>query len=192
MPGHKFDPDKAYVLDNPIRKLILSPEKVLKSIKPLSEDTWADIGCGNGYFTIPFAKLVRKIYALDISPKMIDKLTQKMRNPKIQNIEAVKSGENSIPLRSESIDGVFMAFVAHELNEPSRYVLEVAKILKPGGRLVIVEYAKVPSWGPPLNHRLAPEDMERWAKNVGLNKSNAWQWSRSIIGWEYTKSTGRS
>lgn len=185
MAGHKFNPDKAKHLNNPIRRFIMPPEKVFKEIQPAKTDTWADIGCGTGYFTIPLAGQVERVYALDISSEMLTALRVGLAKRQINNVELRQSQESVISLENSSVNGVLLAFVAHELDEPGKFLREVARILKPGGRVVIAEYAKVCSFGPPLSHRLAPEQVDRWAFDAGLQKGRSWRWSRAFVGWEY-------
>lgn len=187
MTGHKYDVSKAKRLESPIRRLFLPSNKVLNDINPKTSEVWADIGCGTGYFTIPLASLARKVYALDISKEMLATLKQHLISLSISNVDLMLSQESILPLEDNSVDGVFLAFVAHEVDKPNDFFSEVKRILKHGGRLTIVEFAKVLSFGPPLNHRLSPSQMDTWASNVGLIKGNTWKWSRSVVGWEYLK-----
>lgn len=188
MAGHKCDESKLKHLDNPIRRILLPSTKILNDIKPKNNEVWADIGCGTGHFTIPLAGLCKKVYALDISITMLDMLRKNLNSKGVDNIELFQSQESLLPLDTNNIDGVLMAFVAHEVDKPHNFFSEVTRILKPGGRVNIVEFAKVLSFGgPPLSHRLAPEQMDTWASEVGLSKGKSWKWSRSIVGWEYLK-----
>ncbi len=185
MSGHKFDPAKAKHLDNPIRNILVPTKKFLKEIQPSKDDVWADIGAGSGAFAIPLAEKVDKVYAMDISAEMLALLKQKLTQKRIGNVELLRSEETSIPLQDNSVDGVLLAFVAHELDGPAEYLKEIARILRSHGRLVIIEYAKILSFGPPLNHRLDQQEVDGWANDAGLKKGRTWRWSRSIVGWEY-------
>ena len=192
MTGHKYDVSKAERLDDPQRQLLIPSTKILQDINPKSYEVWADIGCGTGFFSIPLSGFAKKVYALDISIEMLENLKQKLLSSTANNIELVQSEESSLPLENESMDCVFLAFVAHEVNNPIEFFSEITRILKPGGRLTIVEFAKVESsYGPPLSHRLAPEQMDTWAFEVGLKKGQLWEWSRSIVGWEYLKTNAK-
>jgi ubiquinone/menaquinone biosynthesis C-methylase UbiE len=185
MAGHKFNPEKVGHLDSPIRKLLLPATKMLSDLKPSKNEAWADIGAGSGFYTIPLASIVDKVYALDISAEMLDLLQKKLKQNQVTNVVVKRSEETSIPLANKSVDGVLLAFVAHELDDPAKYFKEISRTLKPNGRVVIIEYAKVKSFGPPLSHRLDPQEVDKWAHGAGLKKGKTWQWSRAIVGWEY-------
>jgi ubiquinone/menaquinone biosynthesis C-methylase UbiE len=185
MAGHKFDPDKSKQLDSFLRKFFMPVNKIIKDIKPSKNETWADIGAGTGVFTIPIAAKVKEVYAMDISETMLQKLQQHLTSKNINNVKLLKSDESKIPLNDSSVENVFLAFVAHELNDPANYFKETRRILKPGGRLLIIDFAKVISFGPPLDHRLEAKQVDKWAKEACFKKGKNWKWSRSVIGWEF-------
>lgn len=194
MTAHKFNPRHAKRLDDAIRERFLPTDKILQDIQPKTSDVWADIGAGTGYFTIPLAGLVDKVFGLDISADMLENLQQKLRAKDINNVKTILSLENKIPLEDDSMDAALLAMVAHELNDPAGYLKEIARILKPVGRLLVIEFLKVKTdipFGPPLNERLNPEDVDGWAKAAGLAKGSTWRWSAAIEGWEYRKEDGR-
>lgn len=184
---HKFDPAHAHRLNNPIRRILVSTKKALADIRPGATDAWADIGCGTGYFTIPLALITGRVFALDVSAEMLDHLKRTVKKKGIANIELRQSNEDRLPLADASVDGVLLAFVAHELDRPADFFRETARTLKKNGRLVIVDFAKVPSFGPPLNHRLDPDQVTDWALEAGFTKGASWVWSRAVVGWEYIK-----
>lgn len=72
MPGPKLKNPR--FLDNPLRKLILQPERLFDDIGTKPAEIWADIGCGTGFFALPLAGRVKKVYALDINPQMLEQL----------------------------------------------------------------------------------------------------------------------
>jgi ubiquinone/menaquinone biosynthesis C-methylase UbiE len=189
MAGHKYNPKMAGFLLSPLRKFILKPKKILNELNILKTDVWADIGCGSGLFTILLAQMINKVYAMDISNEMLKMLKETLKKQKISNVEIMQSSETKVPLKNESIDGILLAFVAHELDEPEILVNEFFRSLKSGGRLIIIEHAIDGSiMGPPRSHRLAQEQMDDWALKVGFKKGKALQGSKSIVVWEYIKS----
>ncbi len=189
MSGHKFDPENAKRLDHPERRAMLAPERVIADIRPEPGQIWAEIGCGNGFFTGPLAAKARKVHALDISEEMLDKLRTNLTEWGVSNVEPARSAENTLPLPDDSVDGVLMAFVAHEFDELVKAFAEAGRVLKPAGTLAVVEFAKVESWGPPLEHRVSPEEVEDWARRSGLVPARSWDWDRAIIGWAFTASS---
>jgi len=73
------------------------------------------LGCGPGYFALPLAKIVRKLYAVDIEEAMLKKCRLRAEDEKITNIEFVKCSEEEIPVPDDSADAVLLANVFHEL-----------------------------------------------------------------------------
>jgi 2-polyprenyl-3-methyl-5-hydroxy-6-metoxy-1,4-benzoquinol methylase len=70
--GHRFNPEKASKLLDPKRKQLISVETVIRLLEIKDNDVIADLGAGNGYFSIPMAKSTdMEIYAIDIEPKML-------------------------------------------------------------------------------------------------------------------------
>ncbi len=188
MGGHKFDPEHAKRLDHPERRAMLAPERVIADIQPEPGQVWAEVGCGNGFFTLPLAAKVSTVHALDISEDMLGKLRTNLDGQGISNVETALSAENTLPLADDSVDGVLMAFVAHEFDEPVKAFAEAGRVIKAAGILAVVEFAKVESWGPPLAHRVSPEEVEGWAHQAGLTPARSWNWDRAIVGWTFTAS----
>lgn len=190
MGGHKFDPGKARRLDSAIRRALLAPGKILTDTHAEGDGVWADIGCGTGFWTLPLARRVRKVYALDINSAMLAELGRKLAERAVENVETMPSGESSLPLGERCLDGVLLAFVAHELDEPAHYFAEIRRVLKPGGRLIVIEHGQRSRCGPPPRHRLSPRQLDRWARDAGLDKGLSWDWSRGLLGWKFIDVVG--
>ncbi len=190
MHSHKFNPDNSQRLDNPKRRELLPPEAVLQQINLDTNQVWVDIGCGNGYFTIPMASRVKKIYALDISDKMLGQLQERLTEQSIGNVATEPTGESRLPLSDLIADGVLLALVAHELEHPQESFKEIHRILNPGGRLIILEWIKAPmEMGPPEDHRLTAQQITTWAGEAGLMPRRSWVWANVFIGLEYVKAS---
>lgn len=104
-----------------------------------------DFGCGSGNYTIPAAKVVGeegKVYALDKDEYDLNKLMQRAKSMKLENIEVIKtSGELKIPLKDESLDGVLLYDVLHDyyfsLSERKKILKETYRILKSNALLSV-------------------------------------------------------
>jgi ubiquinone/menaquinone biosynthesis C-methylase UbiE len=110
---------------------------------PLADDSIvADIGAGSGYFARRIARLVPdgKVIAVDIQPEMLAILTANAAAADIGNIEAVLATEQRLGLEPGSIDIALMVDVYHELSRPQEVLLELHAALRPGGRLILIEY----------------------------------------------------
>lgn len=188
MSGHKFDPAQLERLDNPQRRAVLPPQQVIQAIGVDKSQVWADIGCGAGYFSLPLADTVDKVYAVDISDQMLAKLQAKLAENRVTNVSVQKSAESVIPLPRSSVDGVLLALVVHELNEPEQMLPKIAGLLKIEGRLIIIEWVNKPTkMGPPVHHRLSTEQIDAWALSAGLEKMRTLPWADMFVLLEYGK-----
>jgi ubiquinone/menaquinone biosynthesis C-methylase UbiE len=186
---HKYNPEHgvrgASFLNHFFRRWLFPPERILNDIDQGIGKVWADIGCGSGFFTIPLASRASQVYAIDISPTLLGILARTISGKNIDNILPILSQENKIPLEKERVDVAFLAYVTHELDSPQEFFKQLAPILKPDGRVVIIEFSQSLSLGPPMKERISPEQADHWFKQIGLYRSNTWRWNRSTIGLEY-------
>ncbi len=105
----------------------------------------ADVGAGSGVISLMMAHEVGekgKVLAIDIQQEMLDLLGDKIKNADIKNVELVLGTEKSPKLKAASIDLALMVDVYHEFEYPYEMTLELAKALKPGGRIAFVEYRR--------------------------------------------------
>ncbi|HEY9205453.1 MAG TPA: methyltransferase domain-containing protein [Candidatus Methanoperedens sp.] len=192
--AHKFDVRKAEILDNPERLQILNPDTILDILGLDRKTIFADLGCGTGYFSLPAAFRVKKVYALDIQKEMLEILLGKIKKGNIKNIDVILSGESSIPLPNDSVDVLFMANVFHELEHKKSILKEVKRILSSGGRLVIIDWKKMEmDFGPPLEERLTEAEVISACENNGfeiLKKAEAGPYNYLLIFKSQGKLTG--
>ncbi len=147
-------------LDSPRRRELLPPEKVLAMAGVKPGDIVTDFGCGIGYMTIPASDIVGdegRIIAIDISEKMLEELRQRAGDRR--NIIMINSSQLAIPS-----DVILLVNVLHEIPDPEAFLSDSFDTLKPGGRLVIVDWEKrQTSMGPPVQERLSKEEILRMA-----------------------------
>jgi ubiquinone/menaquinone biosynthesis C-methylase UbiE len=137
---HIFPSRKAEQLDNKIRRLLQNPYKILAPF--ISKGmTVLDYGCGNGYFSIPLSKMVDysgKVFAVDIQKEMLDKLTVRLQALNISNITAIQRGSEKLNL-PELVDFAIAVYVVHEIPDKKKFFRDVFDLLKPNGRLMVIE-----------------------------------------------------
>ncbi len=131
----------ARALDNPIRRLIHNPQKILgEHIKP--GQTVLDLGCGPGTFTITMAKMVGKsgkVIAVDIQEEMLEIVrTKAAQEGLVSRILTHKSDPDRIGL-SEMVDFALAFYMVHEVPNAKAFLKEIACVLKPKGKLLVVE-----------------------------------------------------
>lgn len=174
-----FDVRKAPKLDNPGRIIDLRPRELLRDIAGVvSGDTGVDFGSGTGFFALPMAELVGsqgKVYAVDNSEEMMEHLRAK--NPPA-NVILVNRDVRRTGLNSRIANFCLLAFILHEVKKPDILLAEAFRLLKPGGRLVVVEWkAELDSPGPPRNKRISKAQLEDLFNRVGVNFGRYIDWS---------------
>lgn len=169
---HKFDPDHRARLEDPERLRLLPARDLLVEAGLRPDMSVADVGCGPGFFTLPAAGIVGsagRVYAIDTSAQMLQVIRERARGGGLHNIETVLAVESAIPLPDGVAEFALLAFVLHEAIQPGAFTREVARLLVPRGRLLLLEWKKeeMPA-GPPMRDRLTPEESVRWLDEAGL------------------------
>lgn len=168
----KFDPKLKDRLVSEERYRLLRPDQLLRELGLAPGDTLADIGCGPGFFAIPAAEIVGKagrVYAADIQGDMLAALRSRVQEHELSNVRLVKTSETEIPLQEGCADLALVAFTLHEVEQRARFLHRVRRLLKPEGRVVVIEWEKrEEEMGPPAAARLAPEDAVKDAEAAGL------------------------
>ena len=130
-------------LDRQERELEEDPDQAMRLIRVQRGSTVADLGAGSGYFTVRLARAVGaagKVYAVDIQPGMLDLLQRAVTKARLTNVIPVLGAADDPRLPAESLDLVLMVDVYHELASPQVTLAHIMRALKPGGRLVLLEY----------------------------------------------------
>lgn len=169
---YKFDPRKRSVLDDPKRFLFENPDKILSEAGVKPGEVVADIGCGTGFFTLPLAKYVGKkgkVYALDTSLTMIEELRKRTRN--LEQVKSIHSQENRFPMEDGSLDFTLLVNMIHELENGRRFLKEVHRVLKPGGRICVIDWKKKKvEMGPPLKILLTKKRIRQMLRQSGYGQ----------------------
>jgi len=159
-------------LDSPWRRIALPPQETLLSLGLTPEFDVADIGCGIGYFAIPAAQIIhadRIVYAIDPAEDMIVEATKRAVEVGVQNIKFVHSKPLDFKIPKASVDFALLANVFHEISEKEPFIGHVKDILKPGGKLALIEWnTNIKEFGPPEGHRIIEEDADRWFLEGGF------------------------
>ncbi len=130
-------------LDRWEREAEEDPDLAMRLIRVARGSTVADLGAGSGYFTVRLARAVGaagKVYAVDIQSGMLELLKTAVARERLTNVVPVLSTEDNPRLPDESLDLVLMVDVYHELSSPQVTLGHLKRALKPGGRLVLLEY----------------------------------------------------
>jgi len=157
MEDKKFDPRLREKLNNPERLEKLNPGEIWDFINLKNPIKVLDIGSGTGFITQALSKHIpeAKIEAYDIEPVMVEEMKKTL--PTNSNIQPHLMEKDKIDTPDDSVDVVMMINLFHELNKPHKLLREVKRVLKQGGKLLIIDWAKKPEAcesGPPLDHRI--------------------------------------
>jgi len=157
MSEKRFNPEKAQKLLSEERKERMNPERLMDELNLEEGEVTADLGAGNGFFTLPFAKRTNSsVYAVDIEPKMLDMLKKQADQEQLDNIHYVVSDLENIDVADQSVTKVMVSFVIHEVGNVKRVLDEIKRITRPGGEVMFIEWEAVDTEsGPPLDHRIS-------------------------------------
>lgn len=186
--GRRFaevmDASGAAWLDRRERDVEEAPDDAIAIIGVKKGSTVADIGAGSGYWTVKLAKRVGPsgvVYATDIQPAMIALLEKSVAKARLTNVKMILGAADDPKLSPASIDLAIMVDVYHELSQPQVMLRRIHEALKPGGRLVLLEFKKEdPSVPIRLDHKMsvAEAKLELEAEGFKLSRANdelSWQ-----------------
>lgn len=151
----------------------LNPVSVIESLDLQETDIIADYGCGVGFWTLPLAKRVKKgkVYALSANADFINLISNKAELEGLDNIEPqiIVLDKGEIKLK-EKVDLVIVSNVLHVTKDPDNILKNAKKMLKPRGRILVVDFVKLNSiFGPPVMYRLSEEEVILKAEKAGLH-----------------------
>lgn len=126
------------------RDVTEQPQQVIESLHLKPTDVVADIGAGTGYFTFRISPVVSegKVLAVDIQPEMLDIIEFLKKENDITNVEPILGTVTDPNLPDESVDLALMVDAYHEFEYPREMMQGIMRSLKPGGRVVLVEYRR--------------------------------------------------
>ena len=158
-------------LERPKREQEEGTDLLIKGLNLKPTDSVADIGAGSGYFSFRMAKLVPdgKVYAVDISPQMIGIVRSKMAKEQVSNVVPVQSTITQTKLSPNSVDAALIVDAYHEFSHPLEMATSILRSLKPGGKLILIEYRmEDPSVPIKLLHKMTEKQAKAEMKNAGF------------------------
>jgi len=161
------------ILENPDRIAALQVERVVEALGLRSGMRVADLGAGTGVFTVHLAKAVGssgRVYAIDVDPGLLAIVTDKAKAEGLGNIETIVAGPTDPRLR-EPVDLLFVCDTMHHLPNQDSYVRQFAKLLQPGGRVAVIDFADG-KW--PEGHEeflITPTQVDGWMQSAGFRRA---------------------
>lgn len=160
---HRFDDAArwAQVFDDPARDAWQKPDEVLSALALPPDAVVADIGAGTGYFSVRLAQRLPRghVYAADIELAMVRHLAERAARENLRNLIPVHSQVDTPGLPTKA-DLVLLVDTYHHLEGRERYFRGLRELLKPGGRVAIVDFRADSPVGPPKHQRMAQSQVE--------------------------------
>lgn len=104
-----------------------------------SEAVAIDVACGPGTYTRPLAARVLRAIGVDLTPAMVEKARAESAREGVENVQFVCADGNELPFEDESVDIVACGYAVHHMLEPVRSIKEMVRVLRPGGRVAIMD-----------------------------------------------------
>lgn len=138
----------------PFAQAIRSPEaleRIVHLAEAGAEDTVLDVACGPGLLACAFARVVRHVVGLDITPAMLDQARKTQAEQGVENVTWQFGDVLSLPYPDHHFSIVTSRFVFHHLLDPLAALKEMKRVCKPGGRVVVTDLAPAPEKADALN-----------------------------------------
>jgi ubiquinone/menaquinone biosynthesis C-methylase UbiE len=161
-------------LEDPARDAWQKPDAVVKGLGLAPGQTACDIGAGPGYFSLRLAKAVGPsghVWAVDVEPVILAALRDRVEQAGITNLTPVLAVARDPLLPPSACDVALIVNTYHHFYDGPDYLRRLARALKPGGRIVNIDYQKQETpVGPPQAHRISREAFLEGAAQAGLAK----------------------
>ena len=171
MDHKKFDPAKLDRLNNPQRLERENPDLIWQTLDLPSPRLLVEIGAGTGFIALQFLRHlpVGSICACDISDQLLAWLGEHLPEEARGRVIPMKMSETEVPLAGGIADLVYMVNLHHELEDPPGILGEALRLLRPGGKVAVVDWKKAPTpEGPPLEIRFAAEEIVAQMRGAGF------------------------
>lgn len=168
---HRFEDAEAWAarFEDPERDAWQQPERVLELLALPADGKLVDIGSATGYFPVRFAQAMPQgvVYGVDVEPNLVNYLNLRALREGLPNLVSLVCAYDD-PRIPEPVDVIFVCDTYHHIGDRVRYFAKLIPLLRPGGRLVIVDFkqGELPV-GPKPGHKLAPEKVRAELSEAG-------------------------
>jgi ubiquinone/menaquinone biosynthesis C-methylase UbiE len=173
MSGHPFQFERAARLDSEDRKARQPAGPLVELVASLAPARVLEVGVGTGYFALPLASALpdTEVVGADIEPRMMEIARERAEHAGV-SLRLLETTAERLEVDDEGFDVVLLANLYHELPGRPAYLGEVRRALRPGGHLVICDWARTKGEhgsGPPNDHRVARETTEAEVRAAGFD-----------------------
>jgi SAM-dependent methyltransferase len=170
--GRLFPPQDLGLLEAPDRDEWQRPQLILDALGVADAAVVADVGAGSGWFTVRLARRVGPnglVYAQDVQPEMLAAITRRVQREGLRNVRPVLGRGSDPQLPAGRLDGILLVGVVHEIDDRVALFGNLARSLKPAGRLGVVDFRPGDSGpGPDALDRVPASAIEAEARQAGL------------------------
>ena len=154
---------------------LLDPNDALKDFGVYGAQDVADLGSGSGHFSLAAAKRLEggRLFAIDIEKDMLKRLVDEARSIGLKNMHALQGDlarPSGIPLAADSIDRAIAASVLFQVHDRDAFVDEIVRILRPGGRVLLIDWRTDHAFGPHHTHKVSGDVAEARFSRHGFKK----------------------
>lgn len=156
-------------LEDPAREEWQKTEEVLRELKLRGDENAAEIGAGSGYISLRLARVAAQVFAVEVEPRLLQVLRDRIQNSLVRNVTPVLAlpGDPLLPLGA--LDLALIVNTYHHFPDGPAYLRRLARSLRPGGRIVNIDFhpQELPV-GPPPEHKLSRDEFLADARAAGL------------------------
>ena len=156
------------VFDDPARDAWQKPAEVIAALRLAPDAIVADIGSGTGYFAVRLARALPKgkVYGADVEPDMVKFLNGRAARENLANLSSHAAGDNGPNLPAQ-VDLALVVDTYHHIPRRTRYFDQLKSVLRPGGKIAIIDFRLDSPTGPPVQHRIPPEQVKTEMERAG-------------------------
>ena len=135
------------IFEGESREVFVLRERIVEALALSRGMAVADIGAGTGLFLPAFGREIGsqgRVFAVDISPKFLEHLRERVKSEDLGNVQVVEALEDSVELPAASVDLAFVCDTYHHFEYPRSTLASLYKAIRPGGSLVIVDFERIP------------------------------------------------
>ena len=170
--GRLFPPEDLGLLDAPDRDIWQRPDQVMDALAIAEASVVADVGAGGGWFTVRLARRVGPngiVYAEDVQAEPLTAISRRVAAEGLRNVKTIRGLRSDPRLPPRSLHAALMVDAYSEIEDRVTFLRNLAKSLRPDGRLGVVDFTLEGGGpGPATEERVSPESVIRDAASAGL------------------------
>ncbi len=145
-----FPHQLSFVIDNPIRRLLITPEGFAERLPLTPSSRVLEVGPGSGYFSVEIAQRLPRgrLELFDLQPEMLAKARRKLESAGLRNVGYERGDAGELPFPDSEFDIAFLVAVLGEVPDEESCLRSLYRVLRPGGVLAVHEHRPDPDFSP--------------------------------------------